>query len=179
MPRPNNDQEGLAQSRGEHALARLRRRDAPKFFIVNPNGDVEFASPNLVDSELLRTSKRLVEGLIGAAGLTHQVCEGLGADMALRVVPLAGVLRGYVAAFIEGSRNSLAVASERYNLTKRESEVLACILKGFSTTRIARTLVISEGTVSEHVQNIFRKVGTKSRPELVIRILDRETEPLT
>ena len=177
-PRSDTDPEELAKSRGERALARLKRRDAPKFFIMNPNGEVEFSSPNLVESELLARSKRLLAELTKPAALTHPLYEELGADMMLRVVPLAGELGGYLAAFIEDGRNALEVASERYNLTKRESEVLGYVLKGFSSPRIAHSLFISDGTVGDHVKSIFRKTGTNSRSELVVRILERDSDPL-
>lgn len=139
---------------------------------------MEFSSPNLVDNELLVISKRLLASLTSTADLSHQVYEELGSGMILRVVPLAGELGGYLAAFIEDGRNALSVASERYNLTKREREILGYILKGFSTPRISRSLFISEGTVGDHVKNIFRKTGTNSRPELVVRILERDADPL-
>ena len=173
---PNNVEEQLPVTHGERALARLQRRDAPKFFIVNPNRGVEFCSPNLVDTELLEASRKLLADISLKIPLSEPVYEELGADSMLRVVPLAGELKGYLAAFIEDARgrNSLAIASERHKLTKREREVLGYILKGFNTPRIAGSMFISEGTVADHVKSILRKTGASSRSELVIRILDHD-----
>ncbi len=166
-------------SRGERALARLQRRDAPKFFIVNRSGQVEFSSPNLVNSKLLGASLAHLRERKLAGAFREPAYEELGAGLMLRVVPLTGELDGYVAAFLEdiGARsNSLALASKRFKLTNRESEVLGFILKGYSSPRIAADLFISEGTVGDHVKNILRKAGTKSRSELLVRVLDRETD---
>lgn len=44
------------------------------------------------------------------------------------------------------------------DLTEREREVLALMAEGRSNTNIARTLVVSDGTVEKHVRNIFAKL---------------------
>ena len=44
------------------------------------------------------------------------------------------------------------------DLTDREREVLALMAEGRSNTNIARTLVVSDGTVEKHVRNIFAKL---------------------
>lgn len=62
-------------------------------------------------------------------------------------------------------------------LTPREQEVLAHLVAGQSYGEIARTLVISEKTVSVHVSNLLRKTGTTSRVELAQ--LARRTRPPT
>ena len=48
-------------------------------------------------------------------------------------------------------------------LTPRELEVLRLIAAGKSNRAIAADLVISEHTVARHVQNIFAKLGLRSR----------------
>jgi DNA-binding CsgD family transcriptional regulator len=40
-------------------------------------------------------------------------------------------------------------------------------VRGLSTTRISRTLFISEHTVQNHLRSVFEKVGVRSRGELV------------
>lgn len=50
-------------------------------------------------------------------------------------------------------------------LTGREREVLAHLVAGRSYGEIARSLFISEKTVSVHVSNLMRKTGTSSRVE--------------
>jgi DNA-binding NarL/FixJ family response regulator len=171
--RPNKAAEEVAHGRCEGALALLQRRGVPKFFILNRNGEVEFSSPNIVDHEVILRSKRLLASLKDTSEAVKPVY--VDASMMLRVVQLDGEMGGYVAVFIEDSgRNSLTVASQLYSLTRRERDVLGYLLKGYGNARIARALFISEGTVGDHVKKIFRKTQTKSRSELVVRVLDRD-----
>lgn len=51
-------------------------------------------------------------------------------------------------------------------LTEREREVLALIAVGRTYSEIARTLMISEKTVSTHVSHLLDKTGTTNRVEL-------------
>ncbi len=48
-------------------------------------------------------------------------------------------------------------------LTAREAEVLTLVAGGASNRDVARTLVISEKTVSRHLANLFAKIGVSSR----------------
>jgi DNA-binding NarL/FixJ family response regulator len=74
------------------------------------------------------------------------------------VTLLAG--RGLVLAVVHpapGRRGVLA------RLTKREREVAACLAAGLSNAEIAQALVITVGTVEDHVHNILAKTGLRSR----------------
>lgn len=55
-------------------------------------------------------------------------------------------------------------------LTERETEILQLIVKRQSNAEIARTLVISEGTVKTHTHRIYQKVGVRSRAELLATV---------
>lgn len=52
-------------------------------------------------------------------------------------------------------------------LTPRETEILILFAKGRSAVRIQEELVISRGTVTTHLQHIYRKVDVHSRQELL------------
>nr|WP_246739578.1 helix-turn-helix transcriptional regulator [Martelella sp. HB161492] len=52
------------------------------------------------------------------------------------------------------------------NLTGREREIAALILKGHSTGSIALTTGITAGTVKIHRKNLYRKLGISSQGEL-------------
>ncbi len=52
-------------------------------------------------------------------------------------------------------------------LTDRESDVLALIVEGLTARQIATRLGLSPRTVENHVQNILRKLGLRSRAALV------------
>jgi DNA-binding NarL/FixJ family response regulator len=54
-------------------------------------------------------------------------------------------------------------------LTERELQVLALACEGASARQIGDRLYISERTVESHVSNAYRKLGIRSRIELVRR----------
>lgn len=51
-------------------------------------------------------------------------------------------------------------------LTPREVEVIALLLRGQSSKRIAHQLGISEGTVTNHKRNVYDKLGVHSQAQL-------------
>ncbi len=53
-----------------------------------------------------------------------------------------------------------------YQLTKRERELVGLVLRGLSTADLAECMGISVGTVQDHAQAVFGKVGVRSRREL-------------
>ncbi len=57
-----------------------------------------------------------------------------------------------------------------YELTPREKEVSRYIFKGFSNREISLKLKISEGTVKQHIWNIFNKTGVDSRTQLIFKL---------
>jgi DNA-binding CsgD family transcriptional regulator len=57
-----------------------------------------------------------------------------------------------------------------YGLSPREEELAKLVVRGLSTTRISRTLFISDHTVNNHLRSVFEKVGVRSRGELVKRL---------
>ena len=60
--------------------------------------------------------------------------------------------------------------TNKFNLTKRESDVLYCMVRGLSYNEIAEKLFISKLTVHTHVKNIYRKLGIKNKIELIRNI---------
>jgi DNA-binding NarL/FixJ family response regulator len=54
-------------------------------------------------------------------------------------------------------------------LTPREREVLAKLAQGMTLADIAGELHLSRPTVSDHVKNIYRKLGISSRAEAALR----------
>ena len=65
---------------------------------------------------------------------------------------------------------------EEFDLTDREMEVVEDILLGLNNPEVGKHLYISENTVKRHMNNIFRKTGTKSRYELIALFL-RKSNP--
>lgn len=52
-------------------------------------------------------------------------------------------------------------------MSPREMEVLQLVAQGWDNVQIAQALSISEGTVKNHVTNLYSKTGARSRAELV------------
>ena len=55
-----------------------------------------------------------------------------------------------------------------FGLTKRELEIVAAVVSGYSNKEIAKKFLISEDTVKHHVTNIFDKLGVYNRLELAL-----------
>lgn len=56
---------------------------------------------------------------------------------------------------------------DKYNISKREQEILELILNGKSNREIEDMLYISIHTVKNHIYNIYQKLGVNSRYQLV------------
>jgi DNA-binding NarL/FixJ family response regulator len=50
-------------------------------------------------------------------------------------------------------------------LTKRETQILELVSKGYSNGQVARVLWVTEQTVKFHLSNIYRKLGVANRTE--------------
>ena len=69
-----------------------------------------------------------------------------------------------------GPREAAWLNATAYGLSSREEEVAKLIVGGASTKQISQTLYITEYTVQNHLQNVFEKVGVRSRRALVKRL---------
>ena len=54
-----------------------------------------------------------------------------------------------------------------YNLTPRETEVLAMLAKGHTNAEIAEEMFLSTRTVTTHISNIFNKLGVNNRSRAI------------
>lgn len=52
-------------------------------------------------------------------------------------------------------------------LTERQRQILALLVQGKSNKEIARDLGITEGTVKQHLQTIFDRIGIRSRLKIM------------
>lgn len=57
-------------------------------------------------------------------------------------------------------------------LTRREFEVLSCLVQGKSNKQIARQLGIEEQTVRNHLRPVFIKFGVAKRAELLVKVFE-------
>jgi DNA-binding CsgD family transcriptional regulator len=77
--------------------------------------------------------------------------------------------------------NMLGINSEtfkvnciRYQLTKRQVEIVLLLRRGHTYKTIAEGLFISEKTVNNHIQNIYEKIGASNKVELIYKLANRE-----
>ena len=69
---------------------------------------------------------------------------------------------------------AMEIVKEKFELTKREVEILREIYDGKTNTQIADELFISESTVKAHIYNLFRKMDVRSRVEAVCIVRDEK-----
>jgi DNA-binding NarL/FixJ family response regulator len=58
-------------------------------------------------------------------------------------------------------------------LTDRETEILKLMSSGISNREIAQALQLGDGTVRNHISNIFSKLGVNDRTKAVLYALQR------
>jgi len=59
------------------------------------------------------------------------------------------------------------------SLSGRERDVLECLVDGSSNREIGQQLYIAESTVRFHVSHILRKLGTRTRAEVIALVLNQ------
>lgn len=64
----------------------------------------------------------------------------------------------------------------QYGLTQREKQVIAWVCAGKTNWEISRIINISENTVKNHVQNIYKKLGVTNRTQAAGRVASRAQE---
>lgn len=151
-------------------LSTVGRRQTPQFFLVDDKLNVlamsGFEDIREVIQSAIKALLPLNEDTPTIVGLTDHVF--------LRVIPLRG--SGTIAkiVFIENvkGRRGVPTAAQRFDLTKREIEVLELLIASKSNPEIARALWIAESTAQEHVKNIFRKMKTNRRTEVITKLFE-------
>jgi len=83
---------------------------------------------------------------------------------------LPSITAKVVAEFSRLSRPTASSAEELVDpLSPREIDILQRVATGISNREIADILIISEGTVKNHLSSILRKMGVKDRMQAVIK----------
>ena len=90
-----------------------------------------------------------------------------------RVYQLAPEVAGKLVGALKGvSARTEAADRIKSELTERELEVLRLLSTGATNAEIAEQLVVSEGTVKNHVSNILGKLGLRDRTQAAIYALE-------
>lgn len=64
---------------------------------------------------------------------------------------------------------------KRYTVSEREAEIIHWIVQGHNNQEIGKQLFISPHTVKNHIYSIYRKLGVKSRYELINLVMCSQT----
>jgi ATP/maltotriose-dependent transcriptional regulator MalT len=75
----------------------------------------------------------------------------------------------------EDGHVSIEDLRSNFDLTAREWEVTRLIIKGFTNRQIAETLVITRGTVANHVAHILSKLNCQTRTQVVLTVLNADS----
>lgn len=129
---------------------------------------------DILAPEAFRRAEILVRGL-QRGGVSASVSI-VPPNTLVRVTRLYGASAALYGIFVEEyqARDSINSAAKRYNLSRREVEIVSLIVRGESTNSIAERLFIAPGTVNSHVKSIARKMGSSKRTEIVAKIFDVE-----
>ncbi len=73
---------------------------------------------------------------------------------------------GQASTLQEDFESKLISFADKYEISKREREVIQLISKGLSNQEISESLFISLQTVKDHTHRIFVKTGVKNRVQL-------------
>ena len=161
-------------SNGIEALARVRQH-IPKVLLLGPTLPLHVA--NAVTREvcsslpevsvLMFSAREDAEALSAAvrAGARGYLCKATAGDDIVRSVrEVAAGWAVFSPGIAEGLNAIVSGTIRRFaNLTARENEILDLLASGMSNSAIARRLCLAPKTVSNHVSNIFAKLGIADR----------------
>lgn len=114
------------------------------------------------------TRHRLIDSVRRALEGDNPLDEGLAAELLKRMIKTQDeVQSSYVSQPLGRLRRELP-----NSLTPREREVLKLLAPGRSNKEMAKILVVSPGTIKNHVQHIIRKLGVSDRTQAAIRAFE-------
>ena len=64
-------------------------------------------------------------------------------------------------------RQRCEIVANTYSLSRRESEVMYYLARGYKSSHIQQQLYISEGTAKTHIRHIYRKLNIHSQQDLI------------
>ena len=105
------------------------------------------------------------------AGVLSRDADARQIDAAIRAVAAGLIVRAPDA--IETGFGAINELDGQALLTPRELDVLTALAEGLTNKAIARRLTISLHTVKFHLESLFRKLGARTRTEVVAKATER------
>jgi two-component system, NarL family, response regulator len=105
-----------------------------------------------------------------SAGVQAYLTKDVLHDELLKAIRAVYAGQTYLPAAVAAS---LAAQLPRPDLSAREVQVLALIVRGLANKQIAFTLSIAEHTVKNHVKNILSKLGVQDRTQAATAAIQR------
>jgi DNA-binding CsgD family transcriptional regulator len=138
------------------ALSALDHTQDEGVLLLDAAGGIEFAS-----GSAQRIMSDLLDGR--AVRLLEQIAHWHANALGTLIISTDGSTL-LVEAMEDGSTRLLSEQPSREGtLTARERDVMRCVEDGLSNAEIARRLWIQPTTVRKHLENVFRKLGVRSR----------------
>lgn len=148
-----------------------------RILAASPETRVVLLTGSIQAEQLADAFNAGARGIVLKSALTEQIASALSAVMdgffwaeGRRIEHLAGVLN-------ELRSQVRQESTERFNLTRRELEVVGLIVKGYSNRDIAKHFNLSEETVKRHLSNTFEKLNLSTRLELAIFAIANKLVP--
>lgn len=165
--------------------------DAPGLVVLTPDGDVESLSPaaeawfsRLPDDDG-RQDGVPTSVLAAATAALRDAEHSRAGGVSTARVPMTNGRWAFVQGVVTGTNRDSRVTviiqpahpdriapllMSIYGLTLREQEVTQRVMRGGSTTELAKALGLSPTTVQQHLKSIFEKADVNSRGELVAKV---------
>lgn len=153
--------------------------------LLNPSGNLRIVGepaqsvalrlPNAIRAHLAQHARRSRGGFHAqqASGNAYRVFDDIPnwPRMMVDVLDLDSGTPLYLLAFLDRNQELLCDAKlSEYAVTPREREVACKVSRGLTTQQIADQLTISEKTVENHLDHLYRKTGTHNRSALIYRL---------
>lgn len=121
--------------------------DDDKIFDSIRAGAEGYILKNTAPVEILKAIKEIMEG---GSPMTPTVAH--------QVLKMAG-------------QRTVNISNDKFDLTKREKEILKHLTEGMSYKMIADECTISMDTVNMHIKNIYKKLQVHSKSEAVVKAI--------
>ena len=132
-------------------------------FVVGPSGFVKWA--NRAGLHICETQPALLKSISAAIASEF----GKFAATSLRVAMGHDHYFVILSSCMNDPELRLACAAAKWRLTRRQTQVLRCLVRGAANKEIAQQLTCVEGTVELHVTALLTKAAAETRAQLIAK----------